>query len=95
MVEILNIFCFHLNLQIIPLLNQYKTVRQILSNYPSRHVNSHLFLDALNTHWVENGLLDAGIRAILLNQKPSGINAGHYIKAYTQNDKSGKERLKV
>ena len=72
-----------------------KSVRQILSNYPNRHVNPHLFRDAINTHWVENGLLDAGIRASLLNQKPSGINAGHYLKTYTQNDKSGKNRLEL
>ena len=68
-----------------------KSVRKILSEYSKRHVNPHLFRDAINTHWVDRGLLDAGIRAILLNQKPSGINPSHYLKKYTQNDKTGKE----
>ncbi|UYP43909.1 hypothetical protein NEF87_000194 [Candidatus Lokiarchaeum ossiferum] len=72
-----------------------KTVRKILSDYPKRHVNPHLFRDAINSHWVENGLLDTGIRSILLNQTPSGVNAQRYLKRYTQNDKSGKERLKL
>lgn len=72
-----------------------KSVRELLYKYPKRHVNPHLFRDAINTHWVEIGLLDAGIRAILLNQKPSGINAGHYLKTYTQNDKSGKKRWEM
>ena len=49
----------------------------------SLDVNPHLFRDAINTNWVENSLLDEGIRAILLNQKPSGINAGHFLKWYT------------
>lgn len=72
-----------------------KSVRELLYKYPKRHVNPHLFRDAINTHWVEIGLLDAGIRVILLNQKPSGINAGHYLKTYTQNDKSGKKRVEM
>jgi hypothetical protein len=44
---------------------------------------------------VENGLLDAGIRSILLNQTPSGINSKHYLKKFTQNDKSGQKRLEL
>lgn len=74
---------------------QTKTVRRQLSTYSKRHVNPHLFRDALNTNWVENGLLDSGIRSILLNQTPSGINATHYLKKYTQSDKSGKKRQKL
>ena len=74
---------------------QTKSVRKILSDYPKRHVNPHLFRDAINSHWVENGLLDTEIRSILLNQRPTGVNAQRYLKKYMQNDKSGKERLKL
>jgi integrase len=58
---------------------QTKTVRKVLSGHQVRQINPHLFRDAINTHWVDRGLLDAGIRAILLNQKPSGINATPYL----------------
>ena len=34
-----------------------KSVRKILSEYSKRHVNPHLFRDAINTHWVDRGLL--------------------------------------
>ena len=68
-------------------------MRTQLRHWKIRHVNPHLFRDALNSRWVEKGLLDVGIRSILLNQTPSGINSAHYLKKYTQNDKSGQKRL--
>lgn len=39
----------------------------------------HLFRDALNSRWMEQGL-DEGVRALLLNQKPKSVNADHYLK---------------
>ena len=41
----------------------------------------HAFRDAINTRWQEMGMEEA-LRAILLNQQPSGINCKHYLKKY-------------
>ena len=70
-----------------------KSVRKTLSYYKKRQVNPHLFRDAINSYWVENGFHDSPLRSILLNQAPTGVNAQRYLKKYTVNDKSGKERL--
>ncbi|WP_371804529.1 tyrosine-type recombinase/integrase [Candidatus Lokiarchaeum ossiferum] len=72
-----------------------KTVRKILSDYSKRHVNPHLFRDAINTYWMENGFGSDGLRSIMLNQKPTGVNAERYFRKYVKNDKSGKARLKL
>jgi integrase len=41
----------------------------------------HLFRDALNTRWQELNL-DKDMREILLNQKPTSVNAKAYLKKY-------------
>lgn len=46
-----------------------------------KSAHPHLFRDAINTRWSEAGL-DEGLRAILLNQQPEGVNAQHYLKTY-------------
>jgi integrase len=44
-------------------------------------LHSHLFRDALNTHYSDTNISES-IRAIMLNQKPSHVNSRHYLKKY-------------
>lgn len=57
-----------------------KTVRKQIKRWRDT-AHPHLFRDALNTRW-EEMKLEESIRAILLNQKPSGVNSAHYLKKY-------------
>jgi integrase len=57
-----------------------KNVRKQLRLWrPTAH--PHLFRDALNTRWEEQEMQEA-LRALLLNQTPSGVNSKHYLKKY-------------
>lgn len=55
-----------------------KNLRQQLKKW-RKEIHPHLFRDALNSRWADLGM-DEGLRSIILNQKPTGVNAQHYLK---------------
>lgn len=66
-----------------------KTIREQVKFWRKK-MHPHLYRDALNTIWQEMGL-DQALRSLLINQKPSGINALHYLKKY----RSWKAKLEI
>ncbi|MHA1730477.1 MAG: tyrosine-type recombinase/integrase [Promethearchaeota archaeon] len=57
-----------------------KTIRARMKRWRD-DVHPHLFRDAINTRWEESGM-PTPVREMLLNQRPTGTNARHYLKKY-------------